>query len=52
MKFTVHTEQQMAELARKFSKAIILPLIVGVSGHLGVGKTVYCACGLIQGKKG
>ena len=41
MKFTVHTEQQMAELARKFSKAIILPLIVGVSGHLGVGKTVF-----------
>jgi tRNA threonylcarbamoyladenosine biosynthesis protein TsaE len=41
MKFTVQTEHQMAALAHKFSEAIILPLIVGVNGYLGVGKTAF-----------
>ena len=41
MKFTVQTEQEMAALAHKFSEAIILPIIVGVNGCLGVGKTAF-----------
>ena len=41
MKFTVQTEKEMAALAHKFSEAIILPIIVGVNGYLGVGKTTF-----------
>jgi len=41
MKFTVQTEKEMATLAHKFSEAIILPIIVGVNGYLGVGKTTF-----------
>jgi len=41
MKFTVQTEKEMAALAHKFSEAIILPIIVGVNGYLGAGKTTF-----------
>ena len=41
MKFTVQTEKEMAALAYKFSEAIILPIIVGVNGYLGAGKTTF-----------
>ena len=41
MKFTVQTEKEMATLAHKFSEAIILPIIVGVNGYLGAGKTTF-----------
>ena len=41
MKFTVKTEKEMAVLAHKFSEAIILPIIVGVNGYLGAGKTTF-----------
>ena len=41
MKFTVDTERQMADFANKFSKVIKPPLIIGISGELGVGKTTF-----------
>ena len=41
IKYILNSEKQTREVAEKFSKAISLPLIVGLKGDLGVGKTAF-----------
>ena len=41
MKYVVAKEKETSELASKFSKSIYLPLIVGITGPLGAGKTSF-----------
>jgi len=41
MKFIVKTEKQTVDFANKFSKVVKPPLIIGISGELGVGKTSF-----------
>ena len=41
IKYILNSEKQTREVAKKFSKAISLPLIVGLKGDLGVGKTAF-----------
>ena len=41
IKYTLSSEKQTQEAAKKFAKAISLPLIVGFRGDLGVGKTAF-----------
>ena len=41
IKYILNSEKQTKEIAEKFSKAISLPLIVGLKGDLGVGKTAF-----------
>ena len=41
IKYILNSEAQTREAAKKFSKVISLPLIVGLTGDLGVGKTTF-----------
>jgi len=41
IKYILNSEAQTREAAKKFSEAISLPLIVGLTGDLGVGKTAF-----------
>ena len=41
MKYVLNSENETQELVEKFTKEISLPLIVGLQGDLGVGKTVF-----------
>ena len=47
MKKVVTSEKETERLAKKFSKSICLPLIVGFKGDLGAGKTAFIR-GLIR----
>ena len=47
MKKVVTSEKETEKLAKKFSKSICLPLIVGFKGDLGAGKTAFIR-GLIR----
>lgn len=47
MKKLVTSEKETEKLAKKFSKSIRLPLIVGFKGDLGAGKTAFIR-GLIR----
>ncbi len=41
MKYTINNKAETIALAKKFSKNILLPLIIGFSGDLGAGKTTF-----------
>ena len=41
IRYILSSEKQTQEAAKKFAKAISLPLIVGLRGDLGVGKTAF-----------
>ena len=41
MKFKIKSEKDTEILAKKFNQSISLPIIVGINGELGSGKTVF-----------
>ena len=41
MKFKIKSEKDTETLAKKFNQSISLPIIVGINGELGSGKTVF-----------
>ena len=41
MKFKIKSEKDTETLAKKFNQSISLPIIVGLNGELGSGKTVF-----------